>query len=114
MESPLLSFVNSESSSSNLFLGLEWPSLMPSSFNFSNNQQDQHQILENQIINDDEVVFVINNKTDHVLNSNNMLIENGFNNLIEHNTEQDDVVIDPDLLTLRSTPRCNDNNNSSI
>lgn len=90
MESPLLSFeANAETgaSSSGLFLGLEWPSLMPP-FSFSN-QQEQQQIHDGMTI-----------------ENSGIMTDDGFG-LIEQ-TNVDDVMIDADLLTLRP-PRCTNN-----
>lgn len=92
--SPLLSFANSDvtSSTSNLFLGLEWPSLMPP-LTFSGNQQQQQ---------DEQAVFITGRTNENVFMDNG---HGGGFNLIEQN---DDVGIDADLLTLRST-RCSNN-----
>lgn len=89
LESPLLSFADaaSPSSSTNLFLGLEWPSLMPP-FSFG----AQEQILENQM--NDEGGFVAGPRAEE---AEGLGLESSFN-LMEQN---DDVSIDPDLLTLR-------------
>lgn len=83
MESPLLSFGgNPEASSSNLFLGLEWPSLMPP-FNYQNQETP-----------------IQGNDVSSILN------DGGFGLLEQNNV---DVMIDPDLLTLRPA-RCTNTN----
>lgn len=94
--SPLFSFTSnsSEASASNLFLGFEWPSLMPP-LSFGNQQQQ-----EQMVVNEEEraPLFVVDDKASTTHN-----VFNGLNLM-----EQNDIVIDADLLTLRPS-RCSDN-----
>lgn len=88
-ESPLSAF-SAGDGSSNLFLGLEWPSLMPP-FPFANQEQ----------VND--AILLGDSRTDGALSCDTVGMEGTAFALLE----QTDVGIDADLLTLR--PRCTEN-----
>ncbi|KAK4877975.1 hypothetical protein RN001_010481 [Aquatica leii] len=100
IDSPLLSFSNVESSvgSGNLFLGLEWPSLIPSfqqsAVNLDNQIEDRQmqellpEQMQSRLINDS--ILLSEDITDRM--ANNLGLINSHN----------DIAIDPELLTLKS------------
>lgn len=81
-------------------MGLEWPSLIQqTSFNFDIQQQQQQQQQE-QISNNEIATVFVANKTDNSA-TDGVLIDN-YNLIAE---EHHDVLIDPELLTFRSSPK---------
>ncbi|KAF2900627.1 hypothetical protein ILUMI_05566 [Ignelater luminosus] len=110
IDSPLLNFSDSSNSAaSNLFLGLEWPTLVPPQMTFQQNNSN----VENSIILEEANRLNLNDSnllTDHLTNVGIMndsvllaeeITDRMVSNLELNNGPQNDILIDPELLTLK-------------
>lgn len=101
MESPLLNYATTTNSdqNSNLLLGLEWPSMINPFID--NQQQHQHltqheqNFLESNNLN--ETILI----ADRITSIQSGLLNDSIDELITTTGNQNDIVIDPDLLTLK-------------
>lgn len=102
LESPLLNFNPEQSPPPNLFLGLEWPSVVPQlSFQSAMDQTIDSNIGDTVLIGDRIAGIQANLIADGILLGD----EHHHLNLI-HDSQHDEIGIDPDLLTLKPTREC--------
>ncbi|KAK5638928.1 hypothetical protein RI129_013223 [Pyrocoelia pectoralis] len=116
IESPLLNFtgVDSNIASSNLFLGLEWPTLIP--------PLQQNINVDNQMVSDDspqiqDAVLLseqITNMPSRLVNESILLSDDIADRMATNlgliGSSHNDIAIDPELLTLKSRNLNNDTN----
>lgn len=105
MDNSLLNFSGTESNAngSNMFLGLEWPTLMPP----MSYQQNQPLPQETERIQDSILItHHLNNALQSDMENDEILLAEDItdrmvNNLGLMNNSQDEIAIDPELLTLK-------------
>lgn len=113
MESPLLNFQTVEAPhSTNLFLGIEWPSLVnPLQYQQNLASADENTFLEPQL--NEELTDRMSNSLPNSLLGDTMLLNGELNERIDvlMNDPTNDISIDPDLLTLKPKSTINERNN---
>ncbi|XP_072380829.1 uncharacterized protein [Diabrotica undecimpunctata] len=113
LESPLLNFTNNEQNTSNVFLGLEWPLTFSNSLALSSNMDqpttsEQNCSMENQLNETMLIADRITNSIQSNIMEETILLGEDMEDRIEENltlisSTDNDISIDPDLLTLKPT-----------
>uniref|UniRef100_A0A6P7H854 Uncharacterized protein LOC114345501 n=1 Tax=Diabrotica virgifera virgifera TaxID=50390 RepID=A0A6P7H854_DIAVI len=113
LESPLLNFTNNEQNTSNVFLGLEWPLTFSNSLGLSSNMDqpttsDQNCSMENQLNETMLIADRITNSIQSNIMEETILLGEDMEDRIEANltlisSTDNDISIDPELLTLKPT-----------
>ncbi|CAH1111878.1 unnamed protein product, partial [Psylliodes chrysocephalus] len=119
LESPLLNFTNNEqNNTTNVFLGLEWPLSFSNSLNLSTNidqptTSEQNCSMENQLNETMLIADRITNSIQSNIMEENILLGDELEDRMEENltlisSADDDISIDPDLLTLKPSRNQNE------